>query len=284
MAGDALCAHIRLGAKGDFSDLTAATMDSLATLLGDQLTVLQTISDYLTGGGADAVYLQTLAASLGALQGQFGLANTDLVIQLAAPMGALTTGLASLVAAINLDIADRAARAAADAASQSVAAAAEAARLAAAQLAAAEAARVAAAAAATIAAQVAAAAAAAAAAAENIPRSGTGLTEHGGFGRFAAGGDHTGGLRLVGENGPELEATGPSRIFTASQTQRMLQGSGNGGGFAAVVGELRSVRREISNLRDQQRQLDTQILSESRKSRKTTDDWNINGMPGVRTI
>lgn len=30
---------------------------------------------------------------------------------------------------------------------------------------------------------------------------------------FAAGGYHSGGLRVVGERGPELEATGPSRIF-----------------------------------------------------------------------
>lgn len=42
------------------------------------------------------------------------------------------------------------------------------------------------------------------------------------FPAFAAGGDHGGGWRIVGENGPELEATGPSRIFNASQTQAMM--------------------------------------------------------------
>lgn len=36
---------------------------------------------------------------------------------------------------------------------------------------------------------------------------------------FASGGDHRGGWRIVGENGPELEATGASRIFSASQTR-----------------------------------------------------------------
>jgi hypothetical protein len=45
---------------------------------------------------------------------------------------------------------------------------------------------------------------------------------------FASGGDHRGGLRIVGENGPELEATGPSRIFSADQTRRMLSGGGGG--------------------------------------------------------
>ena len=39
---------------------------------------------------------------------------------------------------------------------------------------------------------------------------------------FAAGGAFVGGLRVVGENGPELEVTGPSRIFDASTTARML--------------------------------------------------------------
>lgn len=39
---------------------------------------------------------------------------------------------------------------------------------------------------------------------------------------FASGGDHGGGWRVVGENGPELEATGPSRIFNASQTRSIL--------------------------------------------------------------
>ena len=44
------------------------------------------------------------------------------------------------------------------------------------------------------------------------------------FHRFAGGGDHLGGIRLVGEMGPELENTGPSRIFSAEQTRRILSG------------------------------------------------------------
>lgn len=39
---------------------------------------------------------------------------------------------------------------------------------------------------------------------------------------FANGGYHSGGLRIVGENGPELEATGEARIWTAQQTQQIL--------------------------------------------------------------
>lgn len=62
---------------------------------------------------------------------------------------------------------------------------------------------------------------------------------------FATGGMHAGGLRLVGENGPELEATGPSRIFSASQTAAMLSGGGN----AELIAEVRALRSEVAGLR-----------------------------------
>jgi hypothetical protein len=54
---------------------------------------------------------------------------------------------------------------------------------------------------------------------------------------------HIGGLRLVGENGPELEATGPARIYNARQTAAML---GSGGDTAD---EVRALREEIAGLR-----------------------------------
>lgn len=62
---------------------------------------------------------------------------------------------------------------------------------------------------------------------------------------FATGGTHLGGLRIVGENGPELEATGPSRIYSASQTRAMM------GGGAEVVAELRALRAENAALRQE---------------------------------
>jgi hypothetical protein len=63
--------------------------------------------------------------------------------------------------------------------------------------------------------------------------------------KFANGGMHTGGIRLVGERGPELEATGPARYYSASQTQSML-----GGG---VVEEIKGLREEVSMLRAEAR-------------------------------
>lgn len=54
---------------------------------------------------------------------------------------------------------------------------------------------------------------------------------------FARGGMFGGGLRLVGERGPELEATGPSRVMTAAQINQ------------PVVDELRALRAEVAELR-----------------------------------
>lgn len=58
---------------------------------------------------------------------------------------------------------------------------------------------------------------------------------------FAEGGDHQGGLRIVGENGPELEATGPSRIWDATTTASMLRSGGASN--EEVLSELRMLRR-----------------------------------------
>ena len=64
---------------------------------------------------------------------------------------------------------------------------------------------------------------------------------------YAAGGDFAGGLRIVGERGPELELTGPSRIFNARQTAAML----NGGSDGALLEEVRSLRSEVQRLREE---------------------------------
>lgn len=50
----------------------------------------------------------------------------------------------------------------------------------------------------------------------------TGIAGSLGIPGFAGGGDHRGGLRIVGERGPELEFTGPSRILDAQMTRSVL--------------------------------------------------------------
>ncbi len=78
---------------------------------------------------------------------------------------------------------------------------------------------------------------------------------------FAMGGSHAGGLRIVGESGPELEATGPARIWTANQTMDMLRGGAYGRpDVEPLVNELRALREQLSEAqRENTRLLEAQM-------------------------
>ena len=65
--------------------------------------------------------------------------------------------------------------------------------------------------------------------------------------KFESGGYHAGGLRLVGETGVEIEATGPARYWNASQTSQMISGAN-----PEMLAELRALREEVKALRQQQ--------------------------------
>lgn len=60
---------------------------------------------------------------------------------------------------------------------------------------------------------------------------------------FAEGGMHSGGLRLVGERGWEVEATGPARYWNQQQL-----GSALAGGGGAVAEELQQLRAQVARL------------------------------------
>lgn len=60
---------------------------------------------------------------------------------------------------------------------------------------------------------------------------------------FATGGMFPGGARLVGERGPEIEVTGPSRIFDAATTASMLRSGGANG--QELIDEMRLLRAEM---------------------------------------
>jgi len=98
------------------------------------------------------------------------------------------------------------------------------------------------------------------------------------IGTFATGGYHSGGMRLVGENGPELEATGPSRIYSAQQTKNILSG-----GSGEVVVELRSLRREVSELKAEQRKVGVENVKYNKKSYDLYREWDTVGLPATRT-
>lgn len=76
------------------------------------------------------------------------------------------------------------------------------------------------------------------------------------FEQFANGGLHTGGLRLVGERGPELEFTGPARYWSFEQSRRMLSGGGAGNEerlatlLQAVLRELGAIRADTKEISD----------------------------------
>ena len=87
---------------------------------------------------------------------------------------------------------------------------------------------------------------------------------------FASGGMHHGGLRLVGENGPELEVTGPSRIWNAEDTKSLLSGGGDG------------TASEVRALRDDLRAIGRALAKNTADTAKLMQRWDGDGMPEVR--
>ena len=94
--------------------------------------------------------------------------------------------------------------------------------------------------------------------------------------QFAMGGYHTGGLRMVGERGPEIEATGPSRIFSHNQTSGMFRDPD----LKEAVNEL---RREVSGLRSEQRQMSASNAKYVKRNYDINRKWDVDGLPATRT-
>ncbi len=95
------------------------------------------------------------------------------------------------------------------------------------------------------AARAAAAAAAAAIAAARVAQ--VPIDPFGSFGYFADGGDHPGGWRVVGERGPELELTGPSKIISSENILSVLRNPQAAN--AELANEVRALRQEVASLR-----------------------------------
>lgn len=94
-------------------------------------------------------------------------------------------------------------------------------------------------------------------------------SDYSGVRGFASGGDFGGGLRIVGENGPELEATGPSRIYNAAQTAEILSGGGN-------------VANQIANLRNEMKASLYAIAKNTGKTSDQLNRWDGDGLPEAR--
>lgn len=94
---------------------------------------------------------------------------------------------------------------------------------------------------------------------------------------FAAGGLHAGGLRLVGERGPELEVTGPARYWSTSQTAAMLGGGNSSAASEAMVHELRELRQE-------NRALQEAMVRQQADMTRLLMRWETQGMPEERVV
>ena len=82
---------------------------------------------------------------------------------------------------------------------------------------------------------------------------------------FAEGGYFGGGLRIVGENGPELELTGPSRILSNRETKDFANN-------VILISEIRALRDDI-------KKGNYQIARNTLKTSKILDDFDRIGMP-----
>jgi hypothetical protein len=88
---------------------------------------------------------------------------------------------------------------------------------------------------------------------------------------FATGGTHMGGLRLVGERGPELEATGPSRVMS---NDRLMQALGSSD---ELVKEVRALR--VENMAAQRA-----IERNTREIKQIEQRWDKIGLPEQRVF
>lgn len=88
---------------------------------------------------------------------------------------------------------------------------------------------------------------------------------------FASGGDFGGGWRVVGERGPELENTGPSRVISNANSKSLFDSSG-------IVSELQRLRAEVASLRAEQGKSATKTADATKKTadilRRVTRDGN----------
>jgi hypothetical protein len=86
---------------------------------------------------------------------------------------------------------------------------------------------------------------------------------------FADGGFHSGGWRVVGERGPELEFTGASRIVSNQATDSLV--------------DVSALLKEIGALRSDMRSGQAAMAQSLKIMSKKINQWDGDGMPAVRT-
>jgi trimeric autotransporter adhesin len=84
---------------------------------------------------------------------------------------------------------------------------------------------------------------------------------------FAAGGLHSGGMRMVGERGPELEMTGPARYMSNANLASLMGNNSN---------------EEVKQLREENRVQLRAMVSLQNRMTKVIEQWNGDGLPTER--
>jgi hypothetical protein len=86
---------------------------------------------------------------------------------------------------------------------------------------------------------------------------------------FADGGMHSGGLRIVGERGPELEATGSSKIMSNSELMSSL------GGNQKLASEMQAMHSDMM-------QGLNVIAKNTNKGSRQLERWDLTGLPAAK--
>ena len=77
---------------------------------------------------------------------------------------------------------------------------------------------------------------------------------------YANGGQHSGGLRMVGERGPELELTGPSRIISNS---KLMENMGKNDGDDKSESKMNLIMSKLTLLIDRTYRLQQQWTTDA---------------------
>lgn len=93
---------------------------------------------------------------------------------------------------------------------------------------------------------------------------------------FADGGSHKGGLRIVGERGPEIELTGPSRILSNRDSRKLLDNS-------RLEKLVETLTAEVVQLRAENRAGHVATATNTRDVAKKLNKWDKDGQPAERT-
>ena len=101
---------------------------------------------------------------------------------------------------------------------------------------------------------------------------------------YANGGYHSGGARIVGEQGPELEVTGSSFITDAKLTKSLLKSPKNNEETKQLIAELGNIVASSKQDAEQVKQILISLTTHTAESKRILQRWDGDGQPEVRVV